>query len=350
MTDPTDPTQPLPPPPSGFDPMDPTRPLPPPPDPAQFLPPPSGYDPSSSPPPPATLPPPPATLPPPPSALPPPSAWSPTSSPPAGHPPLPPVVPTPLVRAAWFAAGSIAAVVTLLFGTVQTVGLLAHEERVDRVVVTDDAVRVLDVTGWGGRVDVLGADVDDIRITAELGDSLAKPTFTHRVVGDRLEVRTDCRQAFGGPWCKADLRIVVPRDLEVAVRTGDRGVAVRSVDGRVDASSREGLVDAEALGGGARLHATNGSVRGIGLRTASVEADSDNGSVRLELAVAPSSAIARSSNGSVDVAVPRTDQAYAVDATSSNGSTDNLVRTDSTSDHRIVAHSGNGSVTVRYVD
>ena len=43
-------------------------------------------------------------------------------------------------------------------------------------------------------------------------------------------------------------------------------------------------------------------------------------------------------------------EAYAVDTSSSNGSTDNLVTSDPESDRRIVARSDNGSVTVRYLD
>src|SRR3546814_17655903 len=52
-------------------------------------------------------------------------------------------------------------------------------------------------------------------------------------------------------------------------------------------------------------------------------------------------------NGSVDIAVPRTDDAYRVDLDTDNGSTDSMVATDPTSERSITARSNNGSLTVR---
>ena len=90
---------------------------------------------------------------------------------------------------AWLAVGSIAAVVTLFFGVVQVVGLLAHEERNEVVTIADPAVTVLDVASDVGRVEIIGANVTDIRISAHVSDGMVATNFRHRVVGDRLEVR-----------------------------------------------------------------------------------------------------------------------------------------------------------------
>src|SRR3546814_7518032 len=54
-------------------------------------------------------------------------------------------------------------------------------------------------------------------------------------------------------------------------------------------------------------------------------------------------------NGSVDIAVPRTDDAYRVDLDTDNGSTDSMVATDPTSERSITARSNNGSLTVGYL-
>jgi DUF4097 and DUF4098 domain-containing protein YvlB len=272
-------------------------------------------------------------------------------------PPPPPAAPRPVpvrtsptVNAAWLAVGSIAAVVGLLYSTFQVVGVIAHEERDETIRVSDPAVTVLDVRTQGGSVEVVGADVDDVRIDARVSDGLVATEFTHDVVGDQLQVRVRCRLVLENQWCRADLRIVIPRGLEVTVRSLDDPVTLRGLTGRVDAESGNGTVEGESLAGATRLHSDDAGVRATRLRTDSFQADSGNGSVRVEFATAPRSAIARSGNGSVEVAVPRGDEGYAVDISSANGSTDNLVVSDPESDRRIVATSTNGNVTVRYLD
>lgn len=272
-------------------------------------------------------------------------------------PPPPPAASRPdpvrtssVVRAGWLAVGSLAAVVGLLYSTFQVVGLIAHEERDETVRIADPAVAVLDVRSHGGSIEIVGADVDDVRIEARVSDGLVPTGFTQEVVGDRLQVRVRCRLMIENQWCRADLRIVIPRDLEVEVRSLDDAVTLRGLTGRVDAESGNGSVEGESLSGPTRLHSSNGAVRASRLRTESLQADSSNGSVRVEFASPPLSAIARSDNGSVDVAVPRGEEGYAVDIESANGSTRNLVRSDPDSDRRIVASTNNGSVTVRYVE
>lgn len=280
----------------------------------------------------------------------------PVQAPPPPPPPPPPTRgsgatrPSPTVRATWLAAGSALAILGLIISTLQVVGQIAHEEHEESVRFNDPAISVLDVSTDGGTVEVIGADVADLRIEARVSDGLIETAFTSEVVGDRLHVRVRCRGVIVNEWCRAKLRIVVPRDLEVKVRSASDSVTLRSLDGRVDAETGDGTVEAESLGGATRLRSANGSVRGSRLRTSSVQADSDNGSVRLELAVTPLSVIAHSDNGSVDVAVPRGDESYAVDAGSGNGSTDTLVRTDPASQRRIVASTSNGNITVRYVE
>jgi hypothetical protein len=270
-------------------------------------------------------------------------------------PPAPPLRPAPVrtsptARAAWLAVGSLAAVVGMLYSTFQVVGVLAHEEHDKTVRVADPAVTVLDVASQGGAIEVIGADVDVVRIDAHVSDGIVATEFTNEVVGDRLQVRVRCRMVIENQWCSASLRIVIPRGLEVKIRSWNDSVTVRGVAGRVDAESGDGTVEGESLSGATRLHSDNGSVRASRLRSESIQADSNNGSVRLEFADAPLSAIAGSDNGSVEVAVPRGDEGYAVDISSDNGATDNLVRSDPASERRIVATSNNGSVTVRYLD
>ena len=261
---------------------------------------------------------------------------------------LPEVAPSTGAATAWRIGASVLAVAALAFGALHVVGLLAHEERTEAFVVDDPAVAELDVRSDGGHVEVVGDDVDEISVTARISDGLQPTGFSHRVVGDRLELEVTCRSGLANPWCRVGLTVVVPRDLELVVSTAD-GASVRDLDGAVEVHSDNGTIAAEGLRGAVRLSSDNGSVRGLALGSERIEASSSNGSVDLELATSPRSVTATSDNGSVEVALPRSDVFYAVDAASSNGSVDNQIRTDPAGTRRILARTDNGSVTLRYL-
>jgi DUF4097 and DUF4098 domain-containing protein YvlB len=59
---------------------------------------------------------------------------------------------------------------------------------------------------------------------------------------------------------------------------------------------------------------------------------------------------ATTDNGSIEVVLPDTPDAYAVDTSTDNGSIRNDVRTDSTSDRTITLSTDNGNITLRYPD
>ncbi len=94
----------------------------------------------------------------------------------------------------------------------------------------------------------------------------------------------------------------------------------------------------------------NGSIHATGIRSETVSADSDNGSVEIVMVTPPQELEATTDNGSVDVVLPDTPDAYAVDADTDNGSVRNDVRTDPTSSRTITLSSDNGNVTLRYPD
>lgn len=86
---------------------------------------------------------------------------------------------------------------------------------------------------------------------------------------------------------------------------------------------------------------------GDGLRSPSLEAQSSAGGVRLSFDVAPDRVRATSSAGGVEVLVPPGSGPYAVDASSSAGSSTVGVRQDPRAEHTIMARSSAGSVSVR---
>jgi DUF4097 and DUF4098 domain-containing protein YvlB len=139
----------------------------------------------------------------------------------------------------------------------------------------------------------------------------------------------------------------VPVDVDVVVH-GDHRISVSGTSGSVEAVTDSGSIRVSDVTGALVLRSDNGGVFAERVRSEFVDARSDNGSVRVALLAPPRSVIASTDNGSVEVVVPRTADAYAVDVDSDLGSTRNDVRTDSFSARHISARSDTGSATVRY--
>lgn len=247
---------------------------------------------------------------------------------------------------AWWVLGVLVAVMSVGWGTVGLIGLLAHEER-DVASVVRRPVRVLEVDSASGRIEVVGEDRTDIAISARVSDGFRPTSYRTTIQGDHLQVDVDCPLL--SSWCRVDLRIQVPADLTVDVRSGNDKVVVRDLSGQVRASSENDSVEAIGLSGDATLTSSNDSVKGRELRTSTLEASSENDKVQLEFVAPPRSVIARSDNGSVEVAVPDDGQPYDVAARSDNGSVSNDIPIDQTSTRSISARSDNGSVRVRYL-
>jgi hypothetical protein len=231
---------------------------------------------------------------------------------------------------AWFAIGGLLAVLSLAWGTLQGLGAIAHAERTEERTVPAAGVGGLVVRSDAGRVDLVTGDDDEIVVDAKVRDGLVATDLDIRVVDGVLRVDAGCSW-LTGPWCKVDLRIAVPADLAVDVRTDT------------------GRITATDLGGQLRLSSETGTIRATGLRSTEVDARSDASEVRLRFATAPRRVEAVSDAGRVEVAVPL-DDAYRVDARSDAGRAQVAVRTDPVSDRTITAVSGARSVVVRYLE
>jgi hypothetical protein len=249
----------------------------------------------------------------------------------------------------WMIVGSILTVGALAFGTYGIVNHVAHEEVTERESFSADGVTQLRLHNENGRVEVVGDDVDEISLVAEVSHGLRR-TVTHADIdGDALVVDMDCPT--GIPvWCSVDYRLVVPRDLEVDVRNENGRLTLRDLDGDVTAHGDNGSIELARLSGQVDVETEDGSVRAGGLTAAEVHGRSRHGSVRLTFAEAPTTVTARTSDGSVEVVVPDDDATYRVEAhvRGFGGDADAAVRTDPGSDRFITATTHHGSVTVRY--
>jgi hypothetical protein len=211
---------------------------------------------------------------------------------------------------------------------------------------TYHGVRVLDVDLAFESVQIVGStDATSVSMTRSSTWSLGKPSTGNRLDGDLLSIASSCPFSVG-LGCSGHVRLVVPRDLEVRVHNSDGSLTLRDLDGPVDLSTSDGSINASNLTGRVKLHSDDGSMAATGLRSDEVEATTSDGSVRLNFAVAPSSVIADSGDGSIEVVVPSDGTAYNVTGTIGDGSRDVSVPTDSSSARHMQLSTGDGSLRV----
>ncbi|MFP3900455.1 MAG: hypothetical protein ACLFXM_06345, partial [Acidimicrobiia bacterium] len=251
-------------------------------------------------------------------------------------------------RRAWRTVATVLAVPMLTFSAFQVTSVLAREDREEAVEVDAGGLTLLDVDNGAGRVRVVGVpDADTVRVHASIRDGLR--ATGHRVErrADRLLVRGSC-PAFGSTWCRADYTIEVPPDLAVAV-AGRGNLTISDVEGPVTVETRQSSATLERVGGDVVARTHQGGVTGTGLRSASVDASSRQGSIALDFADSPRSVSASARQGSIEVVLPDEEGvAYAVDPSASQGSETILIRSDPESSRSLILRTRQGSITARY--
>jgi hypothetical protein len=206
----------------------------------------------------------------------------------------------------------------------------------------------------GGRL-VVDADGSSLRIspgtpnTVEVDRSvhhdLQVPRLTERLDGNRLLLRAKCPN-FVVVRCDGNYQLRVPPSVDLQVINNGGAVQVSGMLGAVDIRSDDSIT----LDGGrgtVLLRSVDGPIRASGLRATEVRARTGDGRISLQLAVPPRLVSARSDDADVLVVVPSGPQLYHVDASSTDGTTSNGLRTDPASSLRITATSGSGDVTLR---
>jgi hypothetical protein len=211
---------------------------------------------------------------------------------------------------------------------------------------TYHGVRALDVDLAFESVEIVGsADATSVSMTRSYTWSLAKPSISSRLDGDLLSIGSSCPFAVG-LGCSGDVRLVVPKDLEVRVRTSDGALSLRELAGPVDVTTSDGSVTAWDLAGKLRVRTSDGAVNVTGLRSEDVDAATSDGAVRLSFLVDPATVTAHTSDGSIEVVVPADGNAYHVTATTSDGSRDVRVPTDPNSARRMQLSTSDGAIRV----
>ena len=250
-----------------------------------------------------------------------------------------------VVRALWITAGGLLAAAALGWGTYNVISLLAHEEHTERASFAAADVASLEISNDNGSVTVTATDGDTIEISADVSEGWQATKVASRVAGDVLEVDASC-PPFVSIWCSVEYTIAVPADRPLTI-DGSGDVTVRGMTGPIDVDSDDGRVELDGISGDITVSNDNGRIVGRRLSSAAVDARNTNGRIELSFVDPPRAVSARTENGRIEVVVPDADVLYRVDLRTENGSTDNSVRTDPSSDHVIELSSQNGSVTLR---
>ena len=252
-----------------------------------------------------------------------------------------------VVRGLWKAFAALLVIGAFVSGTFQIVTLLAHEERTVVTSYPVEGIARIDVDNSAGSVRIVATEGDTIEVTAEISDGLRSTGESQGVFGDTLELRGTC-PIFGSDWCRVSYRISIPPSLDVRVDADDGSVDVIGVTGNVDLDTDNGSIEMESLSGSIRATNDDGSIEGTGLRSQDVSADTDNGRVTLSFVAPPTSVVATSNHGSVEVVVPDDGTAYRLDMDTDSGNQNNeLPLVDANAERSIVVRTDHGSVTAR---
>ncbi|MEV0445094.1 DUF4097 family beta strand repeat-containing protein [Streptomyces spectabilis] len=236
-----------------------------------------------------------------------------------------------------------------VLGLVTACGASADDDKTPERRTFSLPGRTLTLDSDDSALDVVASDhVKDVRVTrwfdgrTVLGGS-PKVTWKQSAEGDKLTFRVKCSGVISN--CSAKHRVVVPRGVAVTILNHDGQVTASGFRDPLKVRSADGSVTVRNTSGPLELHSTDGSVRTDKVTSKRVSADSQDGSVRLELDAVPDRVRARSKDGSVTVALP--DARYRVDTESVDGGVDVSVPRADDSPHQVSVRSVDGNITVR---
>jgi hypothetical protein len=228
-------------------------------------------------------------------------------------------------RRAVLVIGGIFAIAVIAGGTWGLINQLGQTTDERRLTLTPTGQRLTIDADGDVRIDV--GTGTDVQVTERIRHAIGRPRVEETSTPDGVALRGNC------PWyasnCSVDFVVTVPASISV------------------DVDSSAGNVTVAGLAGSARLHSSAGDVRASGLRGEQVEARSSAGDVTLGFDAPPTTVIAHSSAGDVEIRLPDIEGGYQVHANTSAGDEKVDVANDPASGRRIDATSSAGDVTIR---
>jgi hypothetical protein len=204
------------------------------------------------------------------------------------------------------------------------------------------------VSSGSGDVRIVAGPAGHIQVAYTEHYNLRRPTVSATVASSGVQLGAHCPGGLFGNNCAVNYVITVPASVALTVHTGDGDVDASGLSGPLTLESGNGSISLSSVSGTLVVRSSNGDVSASQIRATSVQASSDDGSVDIAFAGRPHTVIATSSNGDVDLTVPRDSEPYRTSTGSGNGSVDVTVATASSAPDTLTARSDNGDVTIAY--
>jgi len=254
-------------------------------------------------------------------------------------------------RTAWVRIGTLCTVAVFLVTGNFLFGWLIQSSRTTFFRYDDVKVSRLVVHLSAGSLSVLPGTPGEIRASQELRWALVRPVVTRHWDQARQTLTLDvvCHGRLGlAEHCSASFSLFVPPQVAVQADAMGGDITVQNIQGDLELSSAGGDVRAYGTKGSVDATSTGGDVVVESATSASVTATSAAGQVNTTFLSAPTTVLARSTAGDVQVEVPR-GTAYAVSKAGSNVIHDlGEVPDTATATRKITADSVAGNVWVNY--
>ncbi|MFF2038935.1 DUF4097 family beta strand repeat-containing protein [Kitasatospora sp. NPDC058170] len=255
---------------------------------------------------------------------------------------------------AWRITGTVALVLAVAFGAVQTWAMVVQQKAVSERVYHVGVTSVQLDTG-SAAVRIRPGREGRVLVHQDLDWTVRRPVVSTVFEGDVLIVRMRCNQVmpvadFG---CGAFFDLEVPAAASVTGKGSSGSVDVQGLSGDVRLELTSGAVELADLSGQVSVRTTSGSVKGGSLTSPRVGVGTTSGEVRLAFAQQPKAVDVGVTSGSLKLVLPRQTKYNFTGAVGSflgdTGSGNRHIDTDlvdPTSANTVRLSAGSGSVDV----
>ncbi|MFD4906141.1 DUF4097 family beta strand repeat-containing protein [Kitasatospora purpeofusca] len=246
----------------------------------------------------------------------------------------------------WRVIGTLALVVVMLTGAVQTWAMAvqqqARSERTYGIAVT----KVRLDTGRA-TVRIRPGKEGQVVVRQFLNWVVRKPVVSALFDQDELDVRMFCNQVFAvrDVGCGAVVELEVPPGVAVTGRQSSGNIDIAGVTGEIDLVSTSGEVRLADVSGPLTVRTTSGSVHGRRLTSPRADVAATSGSVELGFVTEPSAVDIGVTSGSVSLGLPPGSRYDFEGGMAPRGGID-MALADRSSPHKVRISVSSGSVKV----
>jgi len=214
----------------------------------------------------------------------------------------------------------------------------------DRGSSTYGAITGVDVQIDSGRVEVVGMAATAAKVDRVRHYLRKAPSLEETLVDGILRIRGTCPN-FVALGCAVDVRVQVPASATVRVRTGDGSVSVDGMVKGAEVTTSAGAVRLVRSAGPLSATTSAGSIEGVDLAPAFLDARTHAGRIRMSLTEPAGRVDLRTDAGSIDLALPG-DGPYRVTTDTGAGKVAVTVARDPSSERAVTARTDAGSIRI----